>query len=174
ILAFCARMSDDDPSRWPLGVDGCGIPVYATPLRRAALAFARFATLRGVSDSDAAALAIVRDAMVAFPEHVSGTGEFDAELMRAGAGTIACKVGAEGVHVVSAIPQGIGLATKVIDGSSRGRAPSTVAALWALGALDQAQVTKLASFARPVLYNRAGRAVGAIRCRPIVAIEKAR
>ncbi|MDQ2993151.1 MAG: asparaginase, partial [Candidatus Eremiobacteraeota bacterium] len=42
ILAFCARMSDDDPSRWPLGVDGCGIPVYATPLRRAALAFARF------------------------------------------------------------------------------------------------------------------------------------
>ncbi len=174
ILAFCARMSGDDPSRWPVGIDGCGIPVYATPLRRAALAFARFATLHGVTDADAAALGIVRDAMIAFPDYVSGTGEFDAALMRAGAGAIASKSGAEGVHVVSAVPQGIGLATKVIDGASRGRAPSTIAALRALGLLDPAQVTKLASFARPVLYNRAGRVVGEIRCRPIVAIEKAR
>src|SRR6185437_10513482 len=37
ILEFCARLSDDDPDAWPLGVDGCGIPVYATSLRRAAL-----------------------------------------------------------------------------------------------------------------------------------------
>jgi L-asparaginase II len=174
ILAFCARMSDDDPAIWPLGVDGCGIPVYATSLRRAALAFARFATLRGISPEDAAALEVVRDAMIAFPEYTSGTGQFDAELMRAGGGSIACKVGAEGVHAVAAIAAGLGFASKVVDGASRGRAPSTVAALHALGALDAAQVTKLALFGRPVLYNRAGRAVGEIRCRPIVAVEKAR
>ena len=174
ILALCARMSDDDPGTWPLGVDGCGIPVYATPLRRAALAFARFASLRGVSPSDAAALEIVRDAMVAYPEYVSGTREFDAALMRAGNGTIACKVGAEGVHAVAAVAAGLGFASKVIDGGSRGRAPSTIEALRALGVLDAPQLTELAAFARPVLYNRAGRAVGEIRCRPIVAIEKAR
>ena len=174
ILAFCARMSDDDPATWPLAIDGCGIPVYATSLRRTALAFARFATLRGISAEDALALEIVRDAMIAYPEYVSGTAGFDAALMRAGAGDIACKVGAEGVHVVSAIASGLGYASKVVDGATRGRSPATIEALRALGVLDRAQSTKLAAFAHPVLYNRAGRVVGEVRCRPIVAIEKAR
>ena len=174
ILAFCARMSGDDAATWPLAVDGCGIPVYATSLRRAALAFARFATLRGIPPADAAALEIVRDAMVAYPAYVSGTTGFDTALMQAGGGDIACKVGAEGVHVVSAIGAGLGYASKVIDGASRGRAPATLEALRALGVLDDRHLTKLAAFGRPVLYNRAGRVVGEIRCRPIVAIEKAR
>ncbi|HZY98859.1 MAG TPA: asparaginase, partial [Candidatus Baltobacteraceae bacterium] len=59
ILDFCARVSDDDAATWPLGVDGCGIPVYATPLRRAALSFARLATLDGVDAADARALGVV-------------------------------------------------------------------------------------------------------------------
>lgn len=174
ILAFCARMSDDDPASWPVAIDGCGIPVYATSLRRAALAFARFATLRGLSREDAAALQIVRDAMIAYPAYVSGTAGFDTALMEAGDGDIACKVGAEGVHVVAAISKGLGYASKVVDGASRGRAPATLEAMRALGVLDDRQLTKLAAFGRPVLYNRAGRVVGEIRCRPIVAIEKAR
>jgi L-asparaginase II len=64
ILAFCARLSDDDPSKWPLGVDGCGIPVYATSLRKAAMAFARFASLAQLEARDAMALLVARDAMV--------------------------------------------------------------------------------------------------------------
>ncbi len=85
ILSFCARLSDDDPSTWPLGVDGCGIPVYGTSLRKTALAFARFASLEGLAPRDAMALLVVRDAMVSHPEYVSGTGEFDSELMRVAA-----------------------------------------------------------------------------------------
>lgn len=177
ILSFCARASDDDPDRWPIGVDGCGIPVYATSLRRAALAFARLATLEGLCDEDASALRAVREAMIAFPEYGSGTGEFDAELMLAGGGSIASKVGAEGVHGVACIGRGAGFASKIVDGGSRARPPVTVAALAALGALGEAAVTKLGRFARPVVYNRAGEAVGAIRTvdpNPIIAIEKAR
>jgi L-asparaginase II len=173
ILALCARVSDDDPATWPLGVDGCGIPVYATPLRRAALAFARLATLEGLDARDAAALRVVRDAMIAYPEYVSGSREFDAELMRAGAGNLASKSGAEGVHGVACIRQGLGYASKVIDGASRARPPLTVATLTAVGVLDRDQVERLAGFARPVVYNRAGRAVGEIRAH-IVAVEKAR
>lgn len=163
ILNFCARMSDDDPTTWPLGVDGCGIPVYATSLRRAALAFARFATLEGVSAADAAALRIVRDAMIAHPEFISGTGEFDTELMRVGAGAVASKSGAEGVHGVAAIDAGIGYASKVIDGSSRARAPATLEVLHRLGILDASAMSNLAAFAHPIVYNRAGRKVGSIR-----------
>ena len=162
ILAFCARLSDDDPATWPLGVDGCGIPVYATSLRRAAMAFARFSSLAQLASHDAMALLVVRDAMVSHPEYVSGTVEFDTRLMAAGGGAIACKSGAEGVHGLSLIPDGVGLVSKVLDGSSRGRGPATMAALRALGS-PVAGAADLAGFAEPIVYNRAGRAVGAIR-----------
>jgi L-asparaginase II len=162
ILALCARLSDDDSGLWPIAVDGCGIPVYATPLRRAALSFARLASFEAVEEKDAAALAIVRAAMLARPEYVAGTGEFDSELMRAGGGTILSKGGAEGVQAVAALALGIGLALKVSDGTGRARAPSSIAILARLGALDEAQLGSLARFSRPIVYNRAGRAVGAI------------
>ncbi len=165
ILNFCARLSDDDPARWPLGVDGCGIPVYATSLRGAAVAFARFASLDGIGEAQAAALRTVRDAMTAYPQYVAGTGQFDTVLMQAGAGSIACKAGAEGVHGVAAIDRGLGYASKVLDGTGRARGPSTVAALRGLGVLDDEKTTELARFGRPIVYNRAGRAVGEIRAR---------
>src|SRR5581483_11997182 len=98
ILNFCARASDVTTAEMLIAIDGCGIPVYAVPLRKAALSFLRLATLDGVNEEDAAALRVVRDAMMAFPEYVSGTGEFDARLMEAGGGNIVCKAGAEGVH----------------------------------------------------------------------------
>lgn len=169
ILELCARLSDDDADAWPLAVDGCGIPVYATSLRKAARSFARLASLESVSESDAAALRVVRDAMVAYPEYVAGTGQLDTELMRVASGTLACKAGAEGVHGVAAIEAGIGYVSKILDGTSRARGPSTLAALRVLGVLSEGKATELARFGRPIVYNRAGLAVGAIE----VAVEKA-
>ncbi|MBV8655603.1 MAG: asparaginase [Candidatus Eremiobacteraeota bacterium] len=163
ILDFCARVSDDDASTWPLGTDGCGIPVYATSLRNAARSFARLATLEGVSESDAAALAVVRDAMIAHPRYVAGTGQLDTVLMEATRGALLCKGGAEGVHGVAAIERALGYAAKVCDGAGRARGPSTIAALRHLGVLDEAKATELARFGRPIVYNRAHRNVGEIR-----------
>jgi L-asparaginase II len=163
ILGFCARLCDDDARTWTLGIDGCGIPVYATSLRQAALSFTRLASLQGVSDADAEALQIVRDAMVAFPEYVLGMGQLDTVLMQAAPGAIVAKGGAEGVHGIAAIDAGLGYASKVLDGAGRARGPSTVAALAHLGVLDDAQEAKLARFGRPIVYNRAGRMVGEIR-----------
>lgn len=163
ILEFCARLSDDDPATWPVAVDGCGIPVYATSLRNAARSFARFATLQGVGDRDAAALRVVRDAMLAHPEYVAGTSRFDTELMIAGRGALAAKAGAEGVQSIAAIGRGYGFVSKVIDGASRARAPSTIAVLGKIGVLDGRQVAELVRFARPAVYNRAGKMVGEIR-----------
>ncbi len=163
ILAFCARMCDEDPQQWPLGVDGCGIPVYATSLRRAALSFARLATLEGVDAADAAALAAVRAAMLARPEYVAGMGEFDTELMRSSRGSVLSKGGAEGVHGAAVLSRGFGFTSKVLDGTARARAPFSLASLQRLGALSAEQMERLARFVHPVVYNRAGRAVGEIR-----------
>ena len=163
ILEFCARVSDDDAATWPLGVDGCGIPVYATALRRAALSFARLAAPEVVDAGDARALRTVRDAMAAHPEYVAGTNQFDTVLMQRAGGKLVCKGGAEGVHGVGAIDRSLGFASKVSDGAGRARGPSTLAALRALGVIDEAEATDLARFGRPIVYNRAGRPVGEIR-----------
>lgn len=172
ILAFCARLSDDDPAAWPLGVDGCGIPVYATGLRKAAMAFARFGSLTNLAARDAQALLVVRDAMISHPEYVSGTGQFDTRVMAAGAGAIACKSGAEGVHGLTLIPQGLGLVSKILDGTARARGPAIMASLRGLGS-PAAYATDLAGFAEPIVYNRAGHAVGAIRAVTDFAVEQA-
>lgn len=163
VLEFCARVSDDDAATWPLGIDGCGIPVYATGLRNAARSFARLATLEDVSDADARALRVVRDAMVAHPAYVAGTRQLDTELMAAGGGTILSKGGAEGVHGVGAIDRAFGYVSKVLDGASRARGPSSIAMLRRLGVLDDTQVQVLERFAHPNVYNRAGHVVGEIR-----------
>lgn len=168
ILGFCARISDDDASRWPLAVDGCGIPVYATGLRNGALAFARLATLAGIGDADAAALRVVRDAMLAHPEYVAGTGQFDTELMLAGDRNIVSKAGAEGIHGAGALAAGFGFCAKVLDGASRARGPASIAALRRLGLLDDEKAQKLARFERPPVYNRAGKTVGVIETRGYV------
>jgi L-asparaginase II len=162
ILATCAAISGDPEATFRIGVDGCGIPAYATSLRHAATSYMRLATLSGVEEPLATALRTVREAMIAYPEYMSGTGEFDAALMRAGDGAIACKGGAEGVHGSAVIDAGIGMVLKVIDGAERARPPASIALLSRLGALDPSQVTELTSFSQPALHNRAGTLVGEI------------
>jgi L-asparaginase II len=173
ILALCARLSDQRVEDFVLGVDGCGIPVYATPLRNAALSFMRLATLREIADEDAAALRVVREAMARHPEYVSGTDEFDTRMMLAGRGSLVCKGGAEGVHGSAFIEPETGLVCKVLDGTSRGRAPAVLSAVRQLGLLDPAALTDLADLERPIVYNRAGRAVGEVRAASTVAISQA-
>jgi L-asparaginase II len=163
ILALCERVSDDAFGPEKLGVDGCGIPVFATSLRNAARAFARMATLEGLDDADATALARVASAMANEPWYVAGTGRFDSDLIRASRGRIVGKAGAEGVHGDALLDAGLGLALKIVDGGARRAvSPATIAVLDALGALDPQTRDALASHARIPVRNVAGRIVGEI------------
>lgn len=163
ILDVCARVSGESLESLHVGVDGCGIPAYATVLPNAAHSYMRLARGQGLNAIHSESLCVVRNAMLAFPEYVSGTGEFDAALMREGKERIVCKGGAEGVCGVAMLDLGIGLVVKVADGSSRARSPAVLAALSALKLLSPEQVERLGAFARPPVRNKAGRLVGEIR-----------
>ncbi|MBD5657593.1 MAG: asparaginase, partial [Candidatus Eremiobacteraeota bacterium] len=174
ILAFCGRLVDEDPADMPLAVDGCGIPVFATTLRRAARAFARMATLQGAAAGDLAALRIVRDAMAAEPAYVGGTTRFDTALIATTAGRIVGKAGAEGVHGDALRREGLGLVFKVIDGARRAVSPAAIALLNELGALEERERVELRRFAEPAVYNAAGRTVGGIGVRMADTIPRPR
>jgi len=162
IIAMCERVSDDVFEGDKLAVDGCGIPVYATALHKAAVSFARLATLRGVEDADATALARVGAAMANEPWYVAGTGRFDTDLMRATRGRIVCKAGAEGVHCDALLDAGLGLAVKVIDGTRRATPPATLALLDALHALEPGPREAMRHHAVVPVKNVAGRVVGEV------------
>jgi len=174
ILALCARACDASVDDLPLGVDGCGIPVFAVSLRKAALAFARLATLEGLDYGDARALRVVRDAMMAAPEYVAGTGEFDTGLMRAARGGIVAKSGAEGVHGLAHLPSGTGFVLKIADGAARAVPPATMEIATRLGMLDDAAARELEAFASVPLFNRAGLRTGTIRSRDATGNEVSR
>jgi L-asparaginase II len=163
ILSFCARASDEPLETLKIAVDGCGIPVYATTLQHAALSYRRLATLGELDPVDARALRVVRDAMIANPEYMSGTGEFDAAMIRAYGGSLVCKGGAEGVFAGALIDKGIGFVMKIVDGNERARPPATCEALHLAGLMTDTQRKQLQTFVRPIVKNKTGRVVGEIR-----------
>jgi L-asparaginase II len=142
-VALAADLSEDDLET---AVDGCGIVTFAFPLERMALAFARLERLDG-GDRVAAA-------MRAHPGLIRGPGGVDTALMRAREGWIA-KGGAEAL-MCAAGPQGLGVALKIEDGSSRAVGPALAAFLARLGY----PVERLES---EPLVNSRGEVVGEIR-----------
>ncbi|MBV8726857.1 MAG: asparaginase [Candidatus Eremiobacteraeota bacterium] len=175
ILAFCARMTGDAVADFPIGVDGCGIPVFAASPLHGARAFMRLATLEEIDPDDARALGRVRDAMLAYPLYVAGTGEFDSVLMTALDGAIASKGGAEGVHGDALISEGVGILVKVCDGARRAVAPTVLAMLKELDAIGLEAQSALEPFAAPPIRNRAGREVGETRVkRAIISKPRSR
>jgi L-asparaginase II len=189
ILATFAEMCLLPPDQVERGIDGCSAPNFAVPLFNSALAFARLCDPRELPETRVAACRLVTSAMTTHPEMISGNGEFDCELMRAGKGKIICKRGAEGFQAIGMLPgaieadsPGIGIVIKITEGDlgqrrlnltsySRVRPAVTLEILKQLGALSEAQLGELAEFGpvRPVTNHR-GIAVG--ESRPVFKLSK--
>ena len=123
MLAEVAAAAEVEPSSIPTAVDGCGVVTYALALERMAHAFSRLEVLE--SGSRAA------DSMRAYPELIRGPGAADTELMRLGRGWVA-KGGAEGL-LCAVSGDGVGIALKVEDGSTRAVRSGLAAFLARLG-----------------------------------------
>ena len=131
------------------GIDGCGAPLLATTLRRLAAATALLMSSPTGSDPR-----ILRDAMIAHPEYVSGSRRDELRLMRAVPGLFA-KTGAESV-LVAGLPDGSACALKIEDGGKR---PLFVA---------MHRILELAGLEAEILHDRppvlgGGKQVGEIR-----------
>ncbi|MCB1969416.1 MAG: asparaginase [Geminicoccaceae bacterium] len=155
VLDVVRRYTGDAVSRAP-GVDGCGVPTWAIPLRAVALAAARFG-----ASGDRAPMAL-RRAMGGHPELVAGTGRCCTAVMRT-APHVVVKTGAEGVFLAAIPDLRLGIALKVEDGARRASEVALIDILRQLDILDEAAINILGETARPVLRNFTGREVGSIR-----------
>ncbi len=166
VRAVLEAMTGLDLSRAPFGIDGCGLPQYAMPLRAMAQAMARYADPERLPAERKAAVLRIRAAIAAAPFYIAGTGRFCTELIQAAAGRVLVKTGAEGVYIAILPELGLGVAMKIADGASRATAVAFGAILRHLGALDDATWDAVSHHVSPILRNRAGREVGAVRVGP--------
>jgi L-asparaginase II len=142
-----------------VGVDGCGVPVHAMPLRGLATAYARLATRAAAGEEGPAALV---EAVRRHPFMLSGTGQLDTLLVEATGGRILAKVGAEAAYAAVDLSTGTAVALKVLDGAPRARAAALLAALRALSWLDDEQWEAVLPAATVDIHG-GGQTVGRVR-----------
>ena len=97
-----------------LAVDGCGVPTFDLPLSAIARAWGEIA--RAMRQEDAL-LGRIGRAMAAHPELTSGTDRLDLAVVRRAQGTLAVKVGAQGVFCMAIPELRAGVAIKVHSGA---------------------------------------------------------
>jgi L-asparaginase II len=166
-----AQFSDNDVEDISVGIDGCGVPVFGLTVRAMAQMYARLVSPPANFDEKTRdACRRIVSAMTTHPEMVGGTVErLDTELIRAGAGRLISKVGAEGVYTIAVLPcddwpRGFGLALKIEDGEDRRARPTVVIeALRQLGVLKDESLEAVSSYAFFPVTNRRGDVVGEVR-----------
>ncbi|MDH4618693.1 asparaginase [Brevibacillus sp. AY1] len=145
------------------GIDGCGVPNFGIPLSKLAYVFARLAHPEEIQPpSLKQAIKRITQAMVQYPEMVSGANEFCTEAMQITKGRVLAKGGAEGVYCLGLMEKGIGIAIKVTDGNWRSAYPAAVEVLKQMGELAPHEEVALQAFHTPVIQNRKGEHVGKV------------
>ena len=171
VLRAVSQFSDMNADEIVLGTDGCGVPVFGMHVRAMALMYARLSAPPSDFDEETRrACGRITNAMTAHPEMVGGTRErFDTEVMRACAGCLVSKIGAEGVYTAGVLPcaewpLGLGLALKIEDGEDRRARPTVVIeSLRQLGVLKDDALEAVKPYASFTIRNQRGDEVGEVR-----------
>lgn len=155
-LKNLSALSGHPESQIRIGVDGCGVPVFAMPIQNMAQTFASLAAPEDLPDRRAVALTRLRDAMMHHPHMIAGTKRFDSDLMREAGGSVVCKSGAAGLQCVGLPELGLGIAIKMEDADYQWGPATTIAVLRQLDALSPAALKALERYATfpPILNTR--------------------
>ena len=126
IMAGMERWTGVPSAELSLAVDGCQATCFGLPLSAMARAYA------ALGEAATPELGVLRDAMLARPDLVAGTGRSCTEVMQAAPGKVVVKLGAEGVYCGALVGTGLGFALKVEDGDMRTLPVALLAVLDAL------------------------------------------
>lgn len=163
IREMLSHMGECDLSSATRGIDGCGVPVIALPLRSIALAMARLGKPDGVPRARAMAANRVVAAMTAHPHLVAGQARFETDIMEKNPGVMVIKGGAEGV-MAAAIPAfGLGFAVKVDDGAKRAAETAMAALISRFPGARGVAVEGIETYLERRIHNAAGDCVGVVR-----------
>lgn len=162
-LDILSDLAGVDLKKYPIGIDGCGLPAPTMPLIQLGRAMARFAKPVDLSVTRQQAIYRLHEAITNEPLYVAGHGTVVTELNDVTNGAVLAKSGAEGILTAALPGQGLGIAVKIADGSQRARSVALLAILDYLDVLSDEEKHKLASHITPKIVNSRGFTVGEIR-----------
>lgn len=155
-----SSLMDLDFDKAPWGVDGCGIPTYAVPLKSLAVGLSHFFRSEGAHSS---ALQRIFKSCFAHPEFVSGTGAFPLQLYRKSEGKAFIKSGAEGTYCGLLPEKGISFAIKTLDGNDRASRMVAAQIFAREGAFSSLSEGEVKEFTEPVVKNTRNEVVGTLK-----------
>lgn len=168
ILRTISVLSEVPQTQIGIGIDGCGVPVFAVPVKNIAVAFKNIACIDTIQDEslrDAARRYIPR--IHKYPLMMRGTGylcsliNYDPNLVAKG--------GANGVYGIGLKKERIGISLKIKDGTE---------AIWPIlikeifrqiGYFNEETFRMLDSLNNGVIMNDNGTPVGS--CKPVFTLE---
>jgi L-asparaginase II len=141
-----------------IGIDGCGVPVFALPLHNLAWSYAKLAVRPQPRSPEipesARGIHRLMQAIIDHPEMIAGDQRICTEVMRAAPGKVFAKTGAEGSYGLSLLERGIGIALKVEDGNPRALNPTVIEILRQYGVLDPPALQTLRAYGpKSSLFN---------------------
>ena len=146
-----------------VAIEGCGAPTFGLPLKNMAIGFSKLKSFRARDKLTSQSLQVVADSMWKYPEMISGRGRLDYELAIASKRNILTKAGAEALHCAVILDKGYGLAIKILDGSRRALAPTSIEVYRQLGVLNKRQLKELGDFVSPSIYDHQRKKVGFLK-----------
>ena len=166
LLRLFEAMAEVDLATADRGIDGCGIPVFALPLRAIAHAMAKFADPSGLAPIRAAACRRIVRACASNPSLIAGTGAANSVILAETGRRCLLKGGAEGVYAAALPDHGLGICLKVDDGAGRAAVAVILALLEGLGVLDKPALARLRQTGLSEVRNWNRVLVGDIRATP--------
>lgn len=142
------------------GIDGCSAPNHASSILGMGRAMAAFASAG--DDTRGKAMIALRNAMMEHPELVANEDRACTHLMRAAKGKAAVKTGAEGFFIAILPELKMGVALKIVDGTTRASECAMAAILCKLGVVDENDPL-VKRYRNPDLKNFAGLITGDMR-----------
>ncbi|MCL2675236.1 MAG: asparaginase [Firmicutes bacterium] len=116
VLRVVAEVSDFPSSEIICGIDGCGVPVFAVPLKGIAKAFVKLACPESAKNTKlSSALNVMADCIAQNPYIIRGHGYLCGEINTLP--NIVAKGGAEGVYGFGLKRERIGVSLKIADGT---------------------------------------------------------
>lgn len=162
ILQILSDFCDMECEEFPIGMDGCGVPVHGMPLRNMAMAYARFANPEYAPIPYQEGCKILFDAMNQAPHMIAGTNGFCTEFLQSTNGKFCGKSGAEAIYCIGVKNHDLGIVVKMEDGSDRALYPVVLSTLQQLGLLTIEEMHKLNRFTYKKIYNNRGEEVGSV------------
>lgn len=158
-LSMMAELPQDQIAR---GIDGCGLPVFALPLKHIALAYLKLSCPELIDDVQTReAVQKITAAMHAHPEMVSGTNRICSILNEDP--NIIAKGGFKGIYGFSLRQEQLGFAFKIVDGSDEEWPYIVASILSQIGYTNQQTIERIRAHFPSTIHNDAGVLVGSCK-----------